>query len=181
MPDFYLEQAFAAPLTPAAERSLLQRLAVCADAHQARWRDCLVDGERQRLVCRVEAEDLQTARSAALCSGFTPATWLSTVPGTSTTVTGNDTRAGLVDVLAECRRDTAAAALEVAQVRHVCTWCLGALRVEPGPMVMSADGRRVLAFFRAPDAEAVRNAYRRGDLPFDRVVPLRRIGQSSPT
>jgi len=84
VPDFYLEQAFAAPLTPAAERSLLQRLAVCADAHHARWRDCLVDGERQRLVCRVEAQDLQTARSAALCSGFTPATWLSTVPGTTT-------------------------------------------------------------------------------------------------
>jgi len=115
-------------------------------------------------------------------SGLTSdATWLSMVPGTPTTITGNDPRPGLVDVLAECRRDTRAAALDVAHERRACDWCLDALRVEPGAMVMSADGRRVLAFFRAPDAEAVRNAYRRGDLPFDRVVALRRIGQSSPT
>jgi hypothetical protein len=39
----------------------------------------------------------------------------------------------------------------------------------------SDDGRRVVAFLRAPDAEAVRNAYRHATVPFDRVIALRRL------
>jgi hypothetical protein len=46
---------------------------------------------------------------------------------------------------------------------------------------MSTDGQRVLAFFRAPDAEAVRVAFRHSSSPFDRVAALRRIDAAAPT
>jgi hypothetical protein len=181
MQDFYLEQALVAPMTPAMERSLLRRLASCANSHRAQWRDCLLDDERHRLVCRIAAADLPTARAAAQCSGFgADATWLSAMPGT-TMASDRDAREGLVDVLAECRWEPPVAARDTAHGQQTCGWCLDALRVEPGPVITCADGRRILALFRAPDAEAVRNACRRARLPFERVVALRRIGNPLPT
>jgi hypothetical protein len=184
VPDFYVERALAAPLNAATERSLSHRLDSCARAHRVRWRECLVDGERQRIVCRVEAQDLPAARAAALCSGVEPdATWLSTVPHSATKTPGGDgnpvtsfgSHAALVDVMAECQRDVPIDIVRLVRDGNVCDWCLDTQRVNPGPVVASADGRRVVAFFRAPDAEAVRNAYRHAAVPFDRVVAVRRL------
>src|SRR5262245_12982762 len=184
--DFYLEHALAAPLTTVAEQALWRRLASCARAYSVRWRDCLIDGERQRLVCRIEADDLSTARAAALCSGLEPdATWLSSVPVAGApplnghAVFDEGSQAGLVDVVAEFRPDAQVDPAALARAHHSCEWCLDTLRVQPGPLVMSADGRRVLAFFRAPDAEAVRVAFRHSSAPFDRVTALRRIESSA--
>lgn len=177
MADFYTEQVFAAPLTTVAERLLVKKLDFCARGYSARWREGLVDRERQRMVCRFEADDLRAARAAALCSGLDPdATWLSPVHRAAATASGNSEAAvGLVDVIAECRQDVPVDAASLMAEQHACVWCLETFRVHPGPLVMSADGRRVLALFRAPDAEAVRMAYRHASLAFDRVVALRRI------
>jgi hypothetical protein len=190
--DFYLERALATPFTAIAERSLWKRLQSCAHAHPVRWHECLVDGDRQRIVWRVEAEDLPAARAAALCSGVeSDANWLSAVPwaeappavveahagtGAGTRVgTRCGTHAGLIDVLAECRRDAPIDIDRLVRDRNMCDWCLDTLRVEAGPLATSADGRRVVAFFRAPDAEAVRNAHRYATIPFDRVTAVRRL------
>jgi hypothetical protein len=184
MADFYVERALTAPLSRSAEQSLWHRLESCARAHRVRWHECLVDGERRRVVCRVEAEDLPAARAAALCSGVEPdATWLSAVPHAAAKTTGGDgtsgttfgTHAALVDVIAECQRDVPIDIVSLVRDGNVCDWCLDTQRVNPGPVVASADGRRVVAFFRAPDAEAVRNAYRYATVPFDRVVTVRRL------
>jgi hypothetical protein len=186
VPDFYVEQAFAAPLTTAAERSLAGRLIACCNEHGARLRDLLVDAEHQRIVCRVEAHDLERARSAISSSGLEPdGTWLAEIPGPpppridvySAKASAETTR--FVDVIAECRRATPIDATSIEWARQACKWCLDTFRVRPGPLVISADGRRVLAFFRAPDAEAVRACYRQASVPFDRVVALRRIEQAA--
>jgi hypothetical protein len=180
--DFYTEQVFPAPLTTAAERLLVKRLDLCAREYNARWREGLVDRERQRMVCRFEAEDLRAARAAALCSGLDPdATWLSPVHRAAATASRNGgTAVGLVDVVAECRQHVPVDGASLMAEQHACVWCLDTFRVHPGPLVMSTDGRRILALFRAPDAEAVRMAYRHANLAFDRVVALRRIQHSAP-
>jgi hypothetical protein len=200
VPNFYVERALSAPLTAAAGRSLWRTLESCARAYPVRWHECLVDAERRRIVCGVEATDLPAARAAARCSGMEPdATWLSALPiGASTTAHGQAkleataetcmaaaagteprasavTRIGLVDVMAEWRLDAPVDALHFARAQNVCDWCLDAMRVRPGSVATSADRRRVVAFFRAPDAEAVRNAYRYATIPFDRVIALRRL------
>jgi hypothetical protein len=175
--SFYLEQTLAMPLTASAERALWQRLATCAREHRVRWQDCLVDGEHQRIVYRFEADGLAEARAAARCSELgSAATWWSTVAGTEAGP-GFETHSALVDVMAECRLDATLGALVIAR-EQACAWCLDALRVQPGPVVTSDDGLRMRAFFRAPDAEAVRAAYRHAVVPFDRVVALRRIDPS---
>jgi hypothetical protein len=188
--DFYVEQALATPLTAAAEQALLGRLISCGHEYGARFRDFLVDVEHQRIVCRVEADNLQSARAALRCSGLEPdATWVSAVYGLrsgapdapadanacATTANGVDGQTALVDVIAECRHD---GPIDATKLARACDWCLDTFRVQPGPLIVSTDGRRILAFFRAPDAEAVRACYRQASVPFDRVVALRRLDAS---
>ena len=191
MPDFYVERALDTPLCAVDERLLRRRLEACAGAYNVRWRECLVDAERQRIVCRIEAEDLPAARAAARCLGpERSAALLSAVPLAAATTAGVEgnaaggeadpgtssvTHAGLVDVLGECRLDAPIDAQIFVREQKACDWCLDTQRVQRGPVVASTDGRRLVAFFRAPDAEAVRNAYRHAAVRFDRVVAVRRL------
>jgi hypothetical protein len=180
VPDFYMERALDAPLCAVDERLLKRRLAVCARAYQVRWRGCLLDVERQRILCHVEADDWPTARAAARCLGVEPgATWLSAIPLDATTNarTSSATQGDLVDVLAECRFDNSIDTQNFVRERNACDWCLDTLRVRPGPVTTSEDGRRLVAFFHAPDAESVRNAYRHATVSFDRVIALRPLNR----
>jgi hypothetical protein len=190
VPDFYIERAFATPLTTADERALSRRFESCARAYPVRWHECLVDGERTWILCHLEAENLPAARAAALCFGVKrDATWLSAVSWAAATRVGAATpgtygpnvpttavtNGALVDVMAEWRFEAPTDAVRFAREQNVCDWCLDALRVQLGSVAMSADRRRVVAFFRAPDAEAVRSAYRYATVPFDRVIALSRL------
>jgi hypothetical protein len=183
VPDFYIERTFATPLTASDERTLARRLESSARACPVRWRECLVDGERTRLLCHLDAENLPAARAAALCLGVKrDAIWLSAVSWTAETNDPNVpatavTNGALVDVMAEWRLEAPTDALRFAREQNVCDWCLDALRVQPEALVTSADRQRIAAFFRAPDAEAVRSAYRHATVPFDRVVALSRLSR----
>ena len=67
--------------------------------------------------------------------------------------------------------------LDFARAQNLCDSCLEALRVRPESVATSADGRRVVTFFCAPDAESVRHAYRHAAVPFDRVTALRQLSR----
>ena len=183
MPDFYIERTFATSLTASDERALARRLESSARVYPVRWRECLVDGQRMRLLCHLEAENLPAARAAALCLGVKrDAIWLSAVSWAAKTNNPNVpatavTNGALVDVMAEWRLEAPTDALRFAREQNVCDWCLDALRVRPEALVTSADRHRIAAFFRAPDAEAVRSAYRHATVPFDRVVALSRLSR----
>jgi len=183
VPDFYIERTFATSLTASDERALARRLESSARAYPVRWRECLVDGERTRLLCHLEAENLPAARAAALCLGVKrDAIWLSAVSWAAGTNDPNVpatavTNGALVDVMAEWRLEAPTDALRFAREQNVCDWCLDALRVQPEALVTSTDRQRIAAFFRAPDAEAVRSAYRHAAVPFDRVVALSRLSR----
>ena len=183
--DVYIERTFCTPLTAADERALSRRLASAARAYPVRWRECLVNGDRTRILCRLDAESLPAARAAALCLGVKcEGAWLSALPWTVTTPAGMEgptatPDGSLVDVMAEWRLPASVDALRFSREQHACDRCLDAFRVRPGSMATSADGRRVVAFFRAPDAEAVRNAYRHATVPFHRVTGLRRLDRSA--
>ena len=174
MPDFYIERTFAT-LTAADERVLSRRLESCARAYPVRWHKCLVDGARTRIVCHLEAESLPAARAAALCLGVTrDGVWLSAVPWAAAPAT-TDVRLG--DVMAEWLLNAPTDALNFARAQNVCDWCLDTLRVRPESVASTADGRRVVTFFCAPDAESVRNAYRYATVPFDRITALRHLNR----
>jgi len=200
VPDFYIERAFAS-LTAADERALSRRLESCARSYPVRWHKCLIDGARSRILCHLEADSLPAARAAALCLGVTrDGVWLSAVPwapaigiaDSDPATTGEPhsqatsgtpgwtpaTRdADLVHVMAEWQLNTPTDALDFARAQNVCDWCLDTLRVRPESVASTADGRRVVTFFCAPDAESVRNAYRYATVPFDRVTALRHLNR----
>lgn len=200
MPDFCLERAFATPLTASDERELSRRLDASARAYPVRWHKCLVDRPRARILCHLEAESPPAAHAAARYLGVRrDGAWLSAVPwapasanqhaiaasgephGRTTSDThGEGTGAGavpLVDVMAEWLLGEPTDALRFAHAQNVCDWCLDALRVQPESIASSADGRRVVTFFCAPDAEAVRRAYRYATVPVTRVTTLSRLAR----
>jgi hypothetical protein len=55
-------------------------------------------------------------------------------------------------------------------------WCLEQHRVNWARSFLSTDGRRMLCFYGAPDAESVRLAQREAELPVDTVWGFQRIG-----
>ena len=156
MPDFYIEQTFATSLTACRRAGVARRLESSARAYPVRWRECLVDGERTRLLCHLEAEDLPAARAAALCLGVKrDAIWLSAVSWTAGTNDPNVpatavTNGALVDVMAEWRLEAPTDALRFAREQNVCDWCLDALRVQPEALVTSTDRQRIAAFSARP-------------------------------
>ena len=48
-------------------------------------------------------------------------------------------------------------------------WCLRARDVTFQYTLLSRDQRRMVCFYEAPDAEAVRHAQEKGELPYDRI------------
>jgi hypothetical protein len=171
--DFYFERTFAAPLTAIAERSLIEELVSHASDSNARLVECFIDAERHRVLCRLEADapDAACARVILLCTGsiLAPAIGHPAANPTCPTTTC------LVDVIAECSRDDRIGMTSLAALNAACAWCMEAFRVQPGPVALAAGDRRVIAFFRAPDAEAVRLVYRHANVHFDRIVAVRRL------
>jgi hypothetical protein len=58
---------------------------------------------------------------------------------------------------------------DVEAMAASATWCFDLHRVGYRLSFLSLDGRRMVCQFAAPDAEAVRNALRQLDKPFERV------------
>jgi hypothetical protein len=178
MPDFYVEHALPVPLEPAEECAFLRTLDAGTARMRARRYECLIDSDRRRLFYRVGADDADDVRAAT--QHWSPAgVWIGAVHSSDqVTHATADRDDGLVDVIAETRHSgpVDGAAL-LAALRAGCEWCLATLRVELVGVVVAPPCDRVLALFRAPDAEAVRQAYRHLHGRFARVSALRRLDE----
>lgn len=58
---------------------------------------------------------------------------------------------------------------------RAAAWCLEMHRVSFRKSLFAADGRRMMCFYEAPDAEAVRSSQRKAGLPFDRVYAVQEV------
>lgn len=79
---------------------------------------------------------------------------------------------GLVDVVGEQTFDRPMTVDELSAIERSCAWCLSTHHVQLTRLILSCDGRRAVALFRAPDAESVRLAHRHVRL-FERVWTAR--------
>jgi hypothetical protein len=175
MPDFYVEHAFEEALEHADERAFLGALDASAPRLSGRRYECLIDVERRRVLYRVAAVDANDVQATTGCP--TPAAtrvWIAARRcGDAVSVPVARRDAALVDIVAEGCNSGALCATELVRLYSACEWCLEIFRVELVAAALDAGGNRVLALFRAPDAEAVRQAYRRERGPFERVSTLR--------
>jgi hypothetical protein len=180
MPDFYVEHALEKALSAADEHEFLRRLDAGAARARTRRYECLIDNERRRVLYRMVGIDASAVRAATSCSyPGTARVWIGAVQDRAHVRTDRCHDDALVDIVAEASNREALGARDLAAFYAGCEWCLEMLRVELLAVAVDCGGNRVLALFRAPDAEAVRRAYRHDSGPFHRVSALQRLDAPS--
>lgn len=172
--NVFLERTFDEPLTPQVVLDGGRESAWCFDLHRVRWHGSFLSHDGRTMVCRFSAPDLESAR-LALRDPDTDLSrlWSGTVYG------GGGT--GIPNVVVE-RSFTAPVRFEdIAAIGQGKPWCFETHRVTHMRSYFSLDGKRMLCFYQAPDAEAVRIAQREAAMPVTGVWSGALIAPESPT
>jgi hypothetical protein len=165
--DVFLERDLDAPATIADLRAAWLSGADCFRLHRVDWRGSLLSLDGRRLVCHFRAPDAESARIALRKVGAdTRRLW----PGTIHDASGLG-RFGADSANVLVRRAFAQPVTvdEIQAREDAAAWCLEARHVKFVRTCFSADRRRMLCLYRAPDAESVREAQRYACMPMEDV------------
>lgn len=167
-----VERSWDPPLTDAAMQATIASTEQCLSIHRVDWQGSLLSIDGSELICHFIAPDAESVRVALRRAGANPGdSWAATVhdaPG----VTGADlVRA---NVVVSRRFYEPAVFEEVQALEDAARGCLALHRVDFVRTLFSADRRRMICLYRAPDAESVRLAQREARMPVDRVWAFRR-------
>ena len=83
---------------------------------------------------------------------------------------------GKANVLVERSFDDGMTLLEIQDIEDAGIWCLEIRNVRFLRTFFSADRKRMLCLYEAPDAESVRQAQREAGVPFDEAWAFSRYG-----
>lgn len=142
------------------------RTQVCLDLHGINYEYSFISPDATRLTCRFSAPDAESLRIAMRQAKVKYRNaWSATIHPTSAAALP-----ALHDVVVVERSFAQPVAFEDIQgAEDAARWCLDKHDVAFLNTYFSIDRRRMLCFYRAPDAEAVRAAQRQAGLPFDVV------------
>jgi hypothetical protein len=126
--------------------------------------EVLVAADGRRALCRWQGADANAVLAALMALGIHGETWdavvLDLFTGCSSRERGEHLQA---NVVVEDRRVNGDGLRSIFPYDRLAS-CLIRRRVTPVRVALSLDGLHLLAFYRAPDAEAVRLAQRRGSV-----------------
>jgi hypothetical protein len=160
--SLFLERTFDEPLTAEDVLEGGRESAQCFDLHRVRWHGSFLSQNGRTMICRFSAVDMESARLALR----DPDVDLSRFwPGT---VHQGASRA-LPNVVVERSFATPVRFEDIAAIGLAKPWCFETHRVHHTHSFFSRDGKRMLCFYEAPDAEAVRVAQREAAMPADGV------------
>lgn len=171
MTDVFVVRAFEPPLTDASFEAMARDGADCLDLHRVRWRQSLMSSDGRRLVCWFEAPDAESTRLALRKAGSPEAApW----PGTIHDSPAPEAPAvEAANVVVERSFEAPVTLEEIQAIEDAGAGCLSARNVVFVRTFFSRDRRRMLCLYRAPDAEAVRDAQRMAGMPVDAVWSFR--------
>lgn len=160
--EAFLERNFDEPLTPADVVDGGRASQWCFDLHRVRWNGSFLALDGRTMICTFSAPDMESARLAMR----DPDTDLSRFwPGTL-----HGGKAGIVpNVVVERAFPAPVRYEDVKALAEAKAWCYETYNVQYAHTVLALDRKRMLCFYRAPDAEAVRNAQRETGAPFTAV------------
>ena len=163
MADIIVERDLNPPVTAQQFHVMTEQGMDCLKLHSIEWVESYLSIDGRSLVCHFISPDTETTRTAIrqLGSDFS-AVWPATLhDGAAGDETPNvmvtrcfDGPVALDDI--QAIEDAGAKCLELRDVTFVKT-------------LFSTDRKRMLCLYKAPDAEAVRNAQREARMPVDRV------------
>jgi len=136
----------------------------CMPLYRVEWRESLLSIDGSRLLCRFEAPDTESVRQVARDPrAVARVAWTGTVHDTG--------REGLANVVVTRRFEQPTTVEALQAVEDASAWCLEQRQVTFLRTFFSADRKRMLCLYRAPDAESVREAQREAKMPFEEVWP----------
>lgn len=162
MQDVILERQFEPGLTTEGFYALAAEGIKCMPLYRVQWQESLLALDGNRLVCRFKAPDTEAVRMVARDSHpKVKIAWSGAVHET-----GRDQAA---NVMVERRFAEPVTVEELQAKEDAAAWCLEQHQVTFLRTFFSADRRRMLCLYHAPDAESVRQAQRQAGMPLDRV------------
>jgi hypothetical protein len=172
MTHVFLERTFDPPITDADFQDMLESSASCVGIHRVDWCGSLMSTDGSQLLCRFTGPDAESVRTAMRQAGSGEGTlWPGTIhdaPGFSDEEieTANvvvqrcfDEPVDLEDI--QAIEDRGAACLEMRNVKFMRTY-------------FSNDRKHMVCLYRAPDAESVRQAQIKAEMPLHAVWAFRR-------
>jgi hypothetical protein len=134
----------------------------CFDIYKVDWHGSFLAADGRRMVCWFSAADLESARLALRKAGADlRRLWAGTVHDGPKPATPN--------VLVERSFVSPVRLEDVQALEDAAAWCLEAHNVTFARTLFSLDRRRMLCFYEAPDADSVRAAQRKAEMPLDAV------------
>lgn len=164
-----LERAFDPPRSLADVHEGIRGSGWCFDLYQVAWQGSFLSADGRTMVCSFVAPDVESARVALRKTGAdTRRLWAASVHDAPSP--------GNPNVIVERSFPAPDTFERLKAIVDTKAWCLEQHRVNWARSFLSTDGRRMLCFYGAPDAESVRLAQREAELPVDTVWGFQRIG-----
>ena len=169
MTHLILERAFDPPRSLADVHEGIRGSGWCFDLYQVAWQGSFLSADGRTMVCSFVAPDVESARVALRKTGAdTRRLWAASVHDAPSP--------GNPNVIVERSFPAPDTFERLKAIVDTKAWCLEQHRVNWARSFLSTDGRRMLCFYGAPDAESVRLAQREAELPVDTVWGFQRIG-----
>ena len=170
--NLFLERTFGEPLTPAGVADGARASAWCLDLHKVQWQGSFLSLDGHTMICSFSAPDLESGRLALRnpdvdLSRF----WAGTVHSSPNTAVPN--------VAVERSFPTPVRFEDMAARGGAKPWCFEMHHVAHTHSFFSLDGTRMICFFAAPDAEAVRATQREVGVPVTSIWPGSAVGPST--
>lgn len=170
MTDVVLERRFDSPTTIDEVVEDAKAQAGCFALYQVEWQRSFMSNDRRRLVCWFRGTDVESVRTALRKNDVdTRVVWGGSFHEAPGLGRGDlDT----VNVAVERRFDEPTTLDAIQAIEDAGARCLEMRDVEFVFTLFSGDRRRMLCFYRAPDAESVRQAQHEAGMPVEAVWGL---------
>lgn len=167
MTDIFDQSYHEQPLDDQAFWEKTRRSLSCLDLYRVTWRQSLLSTDGHHLVCWFDSPDAESTRLALRQAGsHEVAPWAGTVHDAPSPPAPPPEAA---NVVVERSFDAPVTLDEIQSIEDAGASCLEMRRVEFARTIFSRDQKRMICLYRAPDAEAVREAQREANMPFDAI------------
>lgn len=174
MTDVFVERHWDVALTASQMTRGFEAAAGCGFAlHRVAWVASYVSEDARDLFCHFSAPDAESVRIALQAAGSPRGSvWTCTIHDPPAEV---GVEVAAANVLVSRSFPQPVSIEEMRALADASAGCLDLHRVRRARTFLSADRRRAVCLYSAPDAESVRIAQRRASLPVERVVAFRHV------
>jgi hypothetical protein len=171
MIELVLERDFDSPVSKQAMIEMARSGAWCFEQYQVRWLGSMLALDGRSAVCCFESSDAESIRQALrTVDADTRMLWPGTVHEVQASVQPN--------VIVERSFKEPVVLAEIQAKEDAKQWCLDAYQVKFVRTLLANDRQRMLCLYSAPDADAVRAAQQKAEMPVDRIWPFVELGMA---